>query len=208
MPPLTTLPRPVIRARCAHATDARMESFRGLPVLTGLVRRADSATTGSSAVMARLTVSASWGRYPKDDHLGARDSRLPAGGVPGKLAHHRARSPSGPLTGLELALWSARLPVLALLQPGLDGRADRVARHPHVGQVGRVVQECLVPRPLAREGIQELALAPIGLVVNQAQQSGRSIGKYSHGRPPLNWRGAWQLRGPRLAAAGRRPASG
>src|SRR5258708_11364548 len=100
----------------------------------------------------------------------------------------RAMRPPSALPRLELAVWPARLPVRALLQPGLDGRADRVARHPHVGPVGRVVQECLVPRLLAREGIEELALAPIGLVVKQAQQPGRPIGRYSHGRPPLNRR--------------------
>ena len=73
-------------------------------------------------------------------------------------------------TRLELVLFSALLPVLALVQPGLDSRADRVARHPDVGQVGRVVHECLVPGMLARvrESIQELTLAPIGLVVKQA----------------------------------------
>ncbi len=57
----------------------------------------------------------------------------------GKPADNRECSPSRPLPSLELALDPARLPVRAFLQPqpGLDRRAERMARHPHVGQVGR-----------------------------------------------------------------------
>ena len=43
---LTTLLQPVICAH-AHPIDAIMESFRGWPAQAGLIRRADSATTGT-----------------------------------------------------------------------------------------------------------------------------------------------------------------
>ena len=43
---LKTLLQPVICAH-AHPIDAIMESFRGWPAQAGLIRRADSATTGT-----------------------------------------------------------------------------------------------------------------------------------------------------------------
>src|SRR5258708_23621380 len=71
----------------------------GRPVLTGLVRCADSATTGSLVVMARLTVSAARGQYPKDGHLAAespssgwwRPGRLTPRTPPLRPTHSRPR---------------------------------------------------------------------------------------------------------------------
>ena len=51
MTALATLLQPVIRARYPHAIDAIRKSFRGRRVLTGLVRRTDSATTGTGSVV-------------------------------------------------------------------------------------------------------------------------------------------------------------
>jgi len=51
---LATLLQPVIWVRCANPIGAMMESFRGRPVLTGLVRRANSPTTGIGPMVSWL----------------------------------------------------------------------------------------------------------------------------------------------------------
>lgn len=51
---LATLHQPVIWVRCANPIGAMMESFRGRFVLTELVRRANSPTTGIGPMVSWL----------------------------------------------------------------------------------------------------------------------------------------------------------